>query len=230
MSDWLTVSIDAKDGATLRGRAHFISFEVCHIPHEPIFPVQLAVDAWERMKSGLPHLNGERWHVSDNEASAIAAGMELRDEFAALWSMLMGKQVPVSAAEYALLRRDFNEHRRVIERQYGVRLSGSLTGVAGGGGTAWAVPDRAAFRERTAAIITQYAMDGPHNVPEPDEDDGDPDGYPVEDRIMELTDFDLPVDQLPFVGFTATFSDPRYLTHMAGGMRWSTGFIGADIG
>lgn len=205
-----------------------ISFEVCHLPREPIFVAQLVVDAWERMRTGFLRGSDERWHVSDDEAGAIVAGMELRDEFTAMWSMMMGYQVPISAAAYALLSNDFNGHRHAIEREYGVRLSGTLTGVSGGGGTVGTVPERPVFRERTAAIVTQYAMDGPHNLPEPEEDDDIPDGYPVEDRIMELTDFDLPVDELPYVGFTATFSDPRYLTHMAAGMRWNTGFIGID--
>src|SRR4051794_31572315 len=91
MTDLFTVTIDAIEGSTLRGRVHMINSDIPVIPQEDSFPLALLTDAWFHLTNGYLSDGGgmpsrrDRYPLSEERGKEIVAGMRLGNEFQELY-------------------------------------------------------------------------------------------------------------------------------------------------
>lgn len=251
MTDIFTVSIGAVEGAALRGRVHLINSDVPFVSHEPTFPLTLLVDAWHLLSNGylrdgdgMPS-HRDRCPLSTERGKEIVAGMRLKNEFAELYDLLMGKKIRVDEAGYLLAddAKTVLRPRRRAARVYQLR-DGSEEGRDELSRYVVGKSDPAEFSRRAAQIVTSYEVGSTHNVPlwreaaahdveeepwEPEDQeelkelDGETD---LSDRRVWMRLRTRPFTRRPYVDISVTVNDDGYLEHLADGMRWSTAHTG----
>lgn len=241
MTTIFTVSVDAVEGSTLRGRVHLVNSDVRSVPRERTFPLSLLVDAWWHLDHEYLHdestSGGSRNPFSGEQGRAVAAGMRLRDEYVRLFDLILGRRIPVTEDGYLLAddRRTVLEPRRKAADVY------VLDGGSGHDGTSsfrMTPGDEEAFSRCAEEVVTAYDIGPYRNVPllsevaavvKPDEpwDPERPDGP------ADLEDYDTwrplrrrAFAEKPYADIAVAVGDPGYLEHMAAGMRWSTTMTG----
>ncbi|AUH41464.1 hypothetical protein [Streptomyces sp. CMB-StM0423] len=238
MTTIFTVSVDAVEGRTLRGRVHIVNPDVPHVPKESVFPLSLLADAWWMLDHGYlrdeDDEDGERSPYTAEQGKDITAGMRLKDEFPDLFELILGKEIRVTEDGYLLADdgRTVLEPRRKAEEVY------KLSGGSRPGYSVFTYGDAEEFDQRAAAIVTSYDISPYRNVPllsevaavrDPDEpwDPAKPDG-PADLDDYDVWDLfgDHTLAELPYAEIVVTVSDAGYLEHMAAGMRWDTTMTG----
>ncbi|RCV50489.1 hypothetical protein [Marinitenerispora sediminis] len=217
MPELYTVSIDAVADRTLHGRIHLLGTDAPVFPSVRTFPLQLLVDAWDRMRSGTVSPGGwERWHVTADRGVEIATGMELAAEYNELHALLAGTDVTITADEHSSVVRSFSAAKPALVAKYGIdfQMAGSTSRR---GHFIRSVPDFAAFRDRVPRIITSYQVgEANRKLRE----------VPPE-VVRHENAGPRPLSAHDFAEFTAMVADTRYLAHMSEGMCWQTPYDGS---
>lgn len=251
MTDLFTVSIDAVEGPTFRGKVHIINPDAASVPSVRTFPLALLVDAWHLLANG--HLGndgpqvhrGDRCPISKERGKEIVAGMPLKDDLSEIYDLILGKMVRVNSGGYILA----DDGRTVLQPE---RRAKDVYKLGWGSGRdpissyVFTRSDPEELSRRAADIVTSYERGPVLNVPlwsevAALESDHEP-WEPGEDREAMLTWHDpvdleywrtwrllrdRPFDEWPYAEITVTVSDAGYLEHLAGGgMRWSTAQTG----
>ncbi|MEU5540433.1 hypothetical protein [Streptomyces sp. NPDC020362] len=250
MTDLFTVSVDTVEGPTFSGRVHLINPDAWQVPNQRTFPLALLVDAWFLLTNGYLHNDdarvprGDRCPFSEERGKEIVAGMRLRDDFAELYGLLLGRTVRVDAGGHLLA----DDARTVLEPR---RRAKDVYELDGGTGhdeiSSYVTTARnpEAFVRRAADVVTAYRSGPVRNVPLWSEvaalEVVDQPWEPGESRA-EMATWEDPADlehwrvwhlletrpfaERPYADITVTVSDPAYLEHLAAGMRWSTTHTG----
>ncbi|WAP57792.1 hypothetical protein [Streptomyces sp. S465] len=250
MTDLFTVSIDAVEDSTFRGRVHLINPDAWQVPSEPTFPMALLVDAWFLLTNGHLHNDddgvprGDRYPFSEERGKEIVAGMRLKEEFSELYGFLFGKRLRVDADGYLL----GDDGRTVLEPRTLAKDVYELGGGSGHDGIShllWTRNNGEAFSQRAADVVTTYRCGTVRNVPLWSEvaalEDEDEPWEPGESR-EEMATWEDPADlehwrvwrlletrafdERPSVDIVVTVGHPAYLEHLTAGMRWSTAHTG----
>jgi hypothetical protein len=242
MTTIFTVSVDAVEDRTLRGRVHVVNPDVPTVPREAVFPLSLLAELWRFLDKGFlqdeledDDDGGDRCPFDIERGKAIAATMRRRDDYAAIFELVLGKTVRVTEDGYLLS----DDGKTVLEpkrRASDVYVLDSGRGYDGVSHFVMTPGDEAAFGRRAAEIVTGYEIGPYRNVPllseiaahegapwDPHETDGpgDLDDYatwsPLSVRLFS---------EMPYAPITVTVSDAAYLEHAVAGMRWQTTMTG----
>ncbi|GAA4635396.1 hypothetical protein GCM10023196_080710 [Actinoallomurus vinaceus] len=221
MTDLFTVSIDARDDRTLRGRVHIINPDACFFPRGPEFPMQVIMDAWWCMNEGFSF---ELAPFSRDEGKERATESSAKDEFEELYDFFSGKKVRVDAGGYLL--EDGSKKVRTPQVRASEVYKDDLHPYGGqgfDGDTHYIMlkPKPTEFRKRAQEIIISNELGEQHNVPT---------GVDISDLFEDELDGllrDRPLEARPYAEFTVEVSGAQYLEHLSGGMRWSTTYSGA---
>jgi hypothetical protein len=251
VTDLFAVSIDSVEECTVRGRLHLINPDAAFVPKEASFPLALLVDAWFLLSNGflrdgdgMPKRK-DRYPFSVERGKEIVAGMRMNDEFRELFDAILGKKIRVTEDGY-LLADDGTSvliPRRTAKAVYGEQLGGG-SGCDGISHYVKTQSDPDEFYWRASEIVTSYKKSPIRNVPlwsevvaleHPDEpwEEGDLDDIAGLEGEADLSEWQTwmlvgtrPFEELPYSDFTVTVSEPAYLEHVVGGMRWSTTHTG----
>jgi hypothetical protein len=238
MTTIFTVSVDAVEGSTLRGRVHIINLDVPYVPEETVFPLSLLADAWWLLDNGYlcneDREGGERYPFTEEQCKDILAGMRLRDEFSNLYELIHGKEIRVTRDGYLLAEDGMTvlEPRRKAEDVY------KLSGASRPGCSVFTSGNAEEFSRCAADIVTFYDVGPCRNFPlrsqvaalkdpseswEPQEPDGPAYLYDYDTRKLLR---DRSFADRPYAEFVVTVSDAGYLEHLVAGMRWDTTMTG----
>jgi hypothetical protein len=197
MTTMYLIHVDTRAADTFQGRIVLINPDAFYFPAGPDFPLQLIV---------------ELWHSAPRDDDAA-----MRDEFAELWALALGRQITITAEERQQLQRSYDEGRRAIERKYLVRLG--AWGAAGERSFIHTSADPDEFCWRAGEIIAAYRLGEPQHLPPGVE----PWSVPEDEKFRVLNG---PSERWPYAAFTVTVHDPRYLEHVQAPMQFETAFIG----
>lgn len=253
MTDIYTVSIDAVEGTSLRGRVHIIHPDAPFVPEDPSFPLALMMDAWWLLEEGYLHDGiartdgGDLYPLTEEEAGKLAAGLRVRDEFRELYDLALGKKIRVDRKGYMLGEdgKTVLEPRRLAKDVYDLDPSSGSDKISRYVLTETRPEE---FRERAARVITSYTHGPERNVPLwrevaavrdvdlTEEDHEELDTFEeadlghleadLEDWRTWLVLRERPFEGRPYAEISVTVSDPAYLEHLRPGMRWSTTHMG----
>ncbi|MFG3340801.1 hypothetical protein [Glycomyces sp. NPDC048151] len=240
MTTLYTVSVDAVEDRTLRGRVHLVNSDAPLVPRAAVFPLALLADLWWNLDRGYLHdeaeedeYGGDRCPFDRERGQAIASAMRLGAEYARIFDLILGKTVRVTEDGYLLA----DDGRTVLEPKRRAADVYELSSGRGRDGVSHFVMtpgDEAGFARAAAAIVTGYEIGPYRNVPLLSEVaalDGQPfDGV---DGPADLDDYevwramdDRSFADQPYAEISVTVADAGYLEHVAAGMRWSTTMTG----
>ncbi|MEV0051267.1 hypothetical protein AB0H34_12305 [Saccharopolyspora shandongensis] len=222
MTDLYRISIDDKTDATLRGRIHMINPDAGFFPEELDFPLRIIIDAWHRMKHGYfftgHHLGDDRLPMPRERAAAIATENEIEEEFEECQALDEGAEVRIEPGDGAMLSAADAEGADAYE-QASLRIAekyGMQFRMRWMSNRDWYIQgerDGEAFLDRAYGIINAFEVGEPHNMP--------PFWDADDDFVAPKT-----LDGYPYVEFTLTVRDARYLAHLSRGMHWATAIYG----
>lgn len=220
MTDLFTVSIDARDDRTLRGRVHIINPDASFFPKGPEFPMQVIMDAWWCMKEGFSFTLAP---FSWEDGKEIAATSPAKDEFEELYEFFSGRKVRTDAGGYLLKdgsKKVLTPKVRASEVYKDDLHPYGAQGFDGDTHYTMLKPKPAKFRKRAQEIISSNEVGEQHNVPT---------GTDISELGEEELDglLDRPLEARPYAEFVVEVNGARYLEHLSGGMQWSTAYSGA---
>jgi hypothetical protein len=233
-----TVSIDAVEDTTFRGRVHLVNSDVPRVPREPEFPLSLLADLWWSLDHGSLHdeeddEDGDRCPFDEERGKAIVSDMRYGTELSQIFDLILGRKIRVTEDGYLLA----DDGRTVLEPK---RRAADIYQLDGGNGSdgisrfVMTPGDQTAFTRRAAAVVTGYEVSKYRNVPllsevaavqglELERPDGpaDLDDYDTWDAV-----YGRAFAEFPYAEITVAVAHSGYLEHLAAGMRWSTTMTG----
>ncbi|MFJ9852164.1 hypothetical protein [Streptomyces sp. NPDC101150] len=232
MTDLFTISVDAVEGTTLRGRVHIINPDAAAVPKGRTFPASLIFETWFPEDWEAP----STVEVGDEDPFVTAQ----RPEMEAM--IYCGRKMRVNEEGFLLSYDGLTvlAPRQRAEDVPGRRSSSGYDGIS----TYFtvAVPEEDLVRH-APSVVTSYEVGPLQNVPLVSEvirfNDGDPltdeelaqqvaDRGGFEDEEVDLYEegWELivtrPFEERPYADITFTVTDARYLKHLIPGLRWRT--------
>ncbi|XVQ06521.1 hypothetical protein ACQP1W_28125 [Spirillospora sp. CA-255316] len=227
MTDLYTISVDAVEGTTLRGRVHIINPDAASVPTGLTFPASLIFETWFPQDDNAPGTA----KVGEEDPFVTAQ----RPEMEAM--IYCRRTVRVDEDGYLLS----DDGRTLLEPR---RHADDVPGKRGSSGhdeiSAYftvKVPEEDLVHH-APSIITSYEVGPLRNVPLVSEVVRYNDGNPLTDEQMAQEEFEegevdlyeegwglintRPFKKRPYAEITFTVTDARYLKHFSPGMRWRT--------
>ncbi|MEV0373348.1 hypothetical protein AB0I10_26635 [Streptomyces sp. NPDC050636] len=229
MTDLFTISVDAVEGTTFRGRVHIINPDAASVPKGRTFPVSLIFETWFPEDDEAPSTA----ELGDEDPFVTAQ----RPEMEAM--IYCRRQIRVNEDGYLL---SYDGQTLLEPRQHVKNVPGKLRGGPDNDGISpyfsVDVPEEDLVHH-APSIVTSYEVSPLRNVPLHSEVFQFNDGNPLTDEEMAQEDWfeegevDLysegwellntrPFEKQPYADITFTVTDARYLKHLTPGLRWRT--------
>lgn len=227
MTDLFTISVDAVEGTTFRGRVHIINPDAAAVPKGRTFPVSLIFETWFPEDDNAPGTA----NVSDEDPFVTAQ----RPETEAM--VLCRRKIRVDEDGYVLSydgQSQLEPRQRADVPAEDVRASGhdQISRYF-----AVDVPEEDLVHH-APSIVTSYEVGPLRNVPLVSEVVRFNDGEPLSDEELAQEEFEegevdlydegwelivtRPFKERPYADITFTVTDARYLKHLTPGLRWRT--------
>ncbi|MEU9125264.1 hypothetical protein AB0C96_36445 [Streptomyces sp. NPDC048506] len=227
MTDLFTISVDAVEGMSFRGRVHLINPDAASVPKGRTFPVSLIFETWFPEDHEAP----SRAAVGEEDPFVTAQRPEVEP------MIHCGRRIRVSAEGYLL---SYDGQTLLKPRQEAADVPGERRSSGFDGVSSYftvEVPEEDLVRH-APSIVTSYEVGRLRNVPLISEIIRYNDGNPLTDAELAQEEFEegeadlydegwelittRPFEERPYADITFTVTDPRYLKHLTPGLRWRT--------
>ncbi|MGY5130802.1 hypothetical protein [Streptomyces nigrescens] len=232
MTDLYTISVDAVEGATCRGRVHIINPDSLFVPTGRTFPVSLIFETWFPEDGGAPSTA----ELGDEDPFVTAQRPELEP------MIYCRRQIRINKDGYLL---SYDGQTLLEPRRHAKDVPGKSRGSGHDEVSAYIsvdVPEEHLI-QHAPSIVTSYEVSPLRNVPLRSEvlrfNGGDPlseeelageeealEGVELEEEELMHDGWELimdrPFEERPYADITFTVTDVRYLKHLTPGLRWRT--------